>query len=259
MNTLPEHLKPSLLELLLSVADDKLILGHHNSDWTGLGPILEEDIAFSSLAQDEIAHAQAIYRLAGEMAERSEDELAFGRPPEEFRCATVIEPADDFDWAVAIVRQFFCDHFDLLRLRRLAQSSWKPLADLASRIAAEEQVHVDHADSWIRRLATGTDESRTRILAAFEKLAPLAPTLFEPVDGQDVLEKEGIYPTGDGEMFNEWQAAIIAALAPARVSIELQPFGTAKKAGRRGVHTDALTELLDEMCEVYRIEPGAAW
>lgn len=259
MKQLPEHIKPLLVEFLLSVADDKLILGHHNSDWTGLGPILEEDIAFSSLAQDEIAHAQSLYRLAGELAEKGEDDLAFGRTVDEFRCATVVEPPDDFDWSVAIVRQFLCDHFDLLRLTRLANSSWKPLADLARRIAAEERVHVEHADSWIRRLATGTDESRQRIVAAIERLAPIAPTLFEPVDGQDVLESEGVYPPDERDMFEQWRDGVAEVLGRADLSIELQPIDRTRKAGRRGEHTDALKELLDEMCEVYRIEPGAAW
>lgn len=259
MKQLPEHIKPSLVELLLAVADDKLILGHHNSDWTGLGPILEEDIAFSSLAQDEIAHAQAIYRLAGELAGKNEDDLAFGRPAEEFRCATVVEPTDEFDWAMAIARQFLCDHFDLLRLSRLANSSWKPLADLAGRIAAEEQVHVEHADSWIKRLATGTDESRRRIETAFSKLAPIAPTLFEPVDGQDVLESEGIYPPDAEDMFTAWREAVDHVLKNVDLSIPLKPFNREEIAGRRGEHTEALSELLDEMTEVYRIEPGAAW
>ncbi len=44
----------ALKDLLFRMADDLLILGHRNSEWTGLGPLLEEDIAFSSMAQDKI-------------------------------------------------------------------------------------------------------------------------------------------------------------------------------------------------------------
>lgn len=51
----------ALKELLYLLADDELILGHRNSEWTGLGPILEEDIAFSSMAQDKIGHAQNFF------------------------------------------------------------------------------------------------------------------------------------------------------------------------------------------------------
>ena len=129
METLPEQLKEPLTHLLLALADDKLMLGHRNSDWTGLGPILEEDIAFSHLAQDEIAHAQAIYEFIGNMIKPGAggaDELAFGRTPEEYRCAHIVEVPDEFDWATAMARKFYCDHFDLLRLNRLAESTTNP-------------------------------------------------------------------------------------------------------------------------------------
>src|SRR5688572_21215415 len=131
MTELTAHLKQPLVDLLLALADDKLMLGHRNSDWTGLGPILEEDIAFSHLAQDEMAHAQAIYEFVGTMVGKSADELAFGRPPEAYRCAHIVEVPDEFNWASAMARKFFCDHYDLLRLQRLSQSTLKPLADLS--------------------------------------------------------------------------------------------------------------------------------
>lgn len=257
--TIAEQHKQPLANLLLALADDKLMLGHRNSDWTGLGPILEEDIAFSSLAQDEIAHAQAIYNFVGEFLGKDENELAFGRPPEEYQCATIVEPHDEFDWAVALVRQFFCDHYDLLRLNRLANSSHKPLADLAKRMAREEQVHVDHADSWIKRLGRGTSESRERVQHALDKLTPLASSLFEPVEGEQELEAAGLYPAGDESMFDAWRGEIESVLNEANLKTDVPSPGTSQHGGRRGKHSDAFTELLDEMCEVYRIEPGAKW
>jgi ring-1,2-phenylacetyl-CoA epoxidase subunit PaaC len=60
-------------------------------------------------------------------------------------------------------------------------------------------------------------------------------------------------------MFEQWREAIMHVLDQAELTIELQPFDRSQKAGRRGSHTDALKELLDEMTEVYRIEPGATW
>lgn len=253
-----DHKQP-LANLLLALADDKLMLGHRNSDWTGLGPILEEDIAFSALAQDEIAHAQAIYQFISEMLGRDENAIAFGRQPDEYLCAAIVEPADEFDWAVAIVRQFFCDHFDLLRLQRLARSSHKPLADLAARIAAEEQVHVEHADSWISRLGQGTRESRQRLQQAIMQVAPLTGSLFEPVDGEEELEKAGLYPQGETAMFAAWKQAVGQVLDEAGLAASLPGPDGSVVGGRRGRHTQAFTELLDEMCEVYRIAPGASW
>ena len=259
MTQLAESLKAPLVELLLSVADDKLMLGHRNSDWTGLGPILEEDIAFSSLAQDEIAHAQVLYELASEFDGRSTDVLAFGRDPIEFRCAEIVELPDDFDWAFALCRQFFCDHYDALRLGRMARSSYAPLAAIAARLAAEEQIHVDHADAWIARLGAGTEDSRARVQAAIDRLAPVAPMLHEPFQGCHELESAGIYPPPATDMFEQWSAALHSVTDAAGLTLTLAPPAAGDTGGRRGRHSEHLAPLLDEMCEVFRLEPTAAW
>lgn len=259
MTTLPEHLKHPLAQLLLSIADDKLILGHRNSDWTGLGPILEEDIAFSHLAQDEIAHAQALYEIIGGLLGKKTDDLAFGRTAQEFRCAAIVEVPDEFDWAAALCRQFFCDHFDSVRLGALSNSSYKPLADLSRRLAAEEAVHVQHSDSWIKRLGRGGEESKQRMQKALDALAPLASMLAEPTDGQEALIAAGIYPIDPRTMFDNWKQSLSLVTNAAGLRLELAPPQSPKRGGRHGLHSEHLKPLLDEMCEVYRMEPGAAW
>src|SRR5579864_8029434 len=115
MDQLPEQLKQPFVQLLLSIADDKFMLGHRNADWTGLAPILEEDIAFSSLAQDEISHAGVLYQIVADLLGTTPNKLAYARKPEEYRCAELVEISDEFDWAIAVCRNFFCDHLDFLR------------------------------------------------------------------------------------------------------------------------------------------------
>lgn len=247
-----------IIQLLLSIADDKLILGHRHSDWTGLAPILEEDIAFSSIAQDEMAHAQALYRLAGTRVGRGEDQLAFGRSANEYRCAPIVEVDDEFDWARAIARQFFCDTYDDLRLRRLAASNDAEIAALASRIAAEEAVHVRHSCGWVERL--GRIESvRARMQDAIDALAPHAAALLEASAGEDGLAESGAYPALEsGSMHDTWNATLAAVAQRSGLSIPVMTAPTTP-SGRRGTHLPALAELLDEMTEVFRIEPEAAW
>ncbi len=259
MDQLSAHLKRPLVELLLSVADDKFMLGHRNADWTGLAPILEEDIAFSALAQDEIAHASALYEMVAQLQDTKPDRLAFGRRPEEYRCAAIVELSDGFDWAKALCRNFFCDHFDSVRLGRLARSSMVPLAQLAGRLAAEEQIHVEHVDSWMKRLGHSGGESRRRMQAALDELAPLASTLLEPTDGLDRLEAEGVYPTITPGMFECWSDALQRMATEAGFILKLVPPPAGMVGGRHGRHSDVFLSLLDELTEVYRIEPEAAW
>jgi ring-1,2-phenylacetyl-CoA epoxidase subunit PaaC len=259
MIQLADDLKKPLADLLLSVADDKFVLGHRNADWTGLAPILEEDIAFSSLAQDELAHAAALYQMAADLLKTKVDPLAYGRKPEDYRCAQIVELSDEFDWAVAIGRNFFCDHFDFVRLGRLAQSSYTPLAELCARLVAEEQIHVNHVDSWIRRLGQGSAEARGRIESALRRLAPLASMLFEPTEGIERLESSGIYPGSQAQMFADWSGPLRQVAAEANVKFDLPAPQAGNPGGRRGRHSDAFLPMLDELTEVYRIEPEAAW
>jgi len=258
MNLPEQHVRP-LTQLLLALADDKLVMGHRNSDWTGLGPILEEDIAFSHLAQDDIAHAQAIYQFLAPIANRTADQLAFDRAPGEFRCASIVELPDEFDFAFAIARQCFVSTFNRIRLERLSHSNVKHLAALAKRIAAEEQLHVDHTMSWMNHLARGTAESNAKLQSALHRLAPHAPMLWEQTEGQQTLCDAGVDPGCGPELFNDWRDSLQRAAREAGLNLELNVPDPNARGGRRGTHTPHLKELLDEMCEVWRLEPDAAW
>ena len=61
-------------EYLLAFADDEHLIGQQHTEWIGTAPFLEEDLAFCSIAQDELGHAAALYELLGDA-----DELAFRR------------------------------------------------------------------------------------------------------------------------------------------------------------------------------------
>ena len=211
------------------------------------------------MAQDEIAHAQALYELVGSLVGKTSDQLAYARSIDEYRCAQIVEVPDDFDWAMAIARQFFCDHFDHLRLGRFAQSSYKPLADLASRLVAEERVHVEHVDAWVVRLGRGSDESKQRLQAALDKLSPIAPMLFELVDDEAELIAAGLYPQAENNMFQAWRDVLQHVANEGGLALELAPPTEGALGGRHGEHSEHLKPLLDEMCEVFRLEPDAAW
>lgn len=259
VNEVKDQFKRPLANLLLSVADDKFVLGHRNADWTGLAPILEEDIAFSSLAQDELAHASALYQIAADLLNTKADKLAYGRAAADYRCAQLVELSDEFDWALAIARNFFCDHFDFCRLNRLANSAYTPVAQLAARLIGEEKIHLDHVDSWIRRLGKGSPEAKARVAAALGRLSDLAPMLFEPFEGLGELEAAGLYPGDTATMFREWSDQLRHVTAEADVPLKLGAPEARAVGGRRGRHSEAFPALLDELTEVYRIEPEAAW
>lgn len=254
------ELRQAFVEMVLCGADDDFLIGHADSEWTGLAPILEEDIAVSSIAQDEIAHARELYALAAEFLGRSADDIAYGRAAEEYRCAALCVTPDDFDWSMLIARQFYYDHFDALRLDRWKRCTYRPLADLSHRIAAEEQFHVHHVDDWIRRLGRSKGDARERIEKALVALWPQAVALFEAPAGEQIVAAK-LCPRPSASMFETYRKAIAEALSTAGLKA---PSGGPDPArleagGRRGRHGSQLSTVLDELAEVYRLEPGATW
>ncbi len=135
---------------LLAIADDELFLGWRESEWTGIAPMLEEDVAFSSIAQNEIGHARALYQLVvGEDGDA--DALAFDRQLDEYRCAPLVE-LRLMDWAHTIARRWLYETADEIRISALKSDSDPAVAGLAAKIDREETYHRMHAEMWHDRL-----------------------------------------------------------------------------------------------------------
>jgi ring-1,2-phenylacetyl-CoA epoxidase subunit PaaC len=161
-------------QLLLAIADDELILGWRDSEWTGIAPFLEEDVAFSSIAQNEVGHARALYELAARDLGTTADELAFDRRPEEYRCAQLVELRLP-EWERTIARHYLYEQADQERLEQLKASDDQEVAGLAAKIDREEVYHRLHAQMWFDRL-----QDEPRFAAALEELRPLAAAVAEP-------------------------------------------------------------------------------
>lgn len=175
-------------ERLLAIADDELVLGWRDSEWTGIAPVLEEDVAFSSIAQNEIGHARAIYQLLSDDA----DALAFDREPAEYRCSRLVELRFVPDWARTIARRVLYEAADEIRLAALKSSPDEAVAGLAAKIDREEAYHRMHAQMWRERLR---DEERFGM--ALEELWPYALGVLES-DQRDALADLFELPERDG-------------------------------------------------------------
>ena len=211
-------------QALLELADDELVLGWRDSEWTGIAPFLEEDVAFSSIAQAELGHARAFYELAAKELETDADALAFDREPEEYRCAPLVELRFVPDWARTIARHWLYETADAVRIEALKASDQPEVAGLAAKMEREEVYHRIHADMWAERLLASPE--RERFEAAVDELWPYALGLLPSEQRGPLCELVGREPV---------------------------------EAVERGTHTDDLRPLWEEMTMVRRSVPGAAW
>jgi ring-1,2-phenylacetyl-CoA epoxidase subunit PaaC len=247
----------ALALLLLSMADDEFVIGFSDSEWTGIGPILEEDVAISSLAQDELGHAQALYRLLAETVAdgRDADAWAYDRPPEGYLHARLLDHPRG-DWAATIARRYLYDTADDARLATLVDSSHRPLAELVAKIRREERYHLMHVRTWIERLADAGGESRRRLLAALDAMGPDAGTVLAPLAGETALVRHGIIGEPFGAIEARWRADLGETFR--RLGLPQLP-PTAAPDRARMDHSDAFRDLHAEFTMVRRSEVGATW
>jgi ring-1,2-phenylacetyl-CoA epoxidase subunit PaaC len=208
--------------LLLQIADDEFVLGWRNSEWTGIAPVLEEDVAFSSIAQNEIGHARALYQLLSDNA----DALAFDRDPAEYRCSPLVELRFVPDWARSIARHVLYEAADRLRIEQLKASSDTAVSGLAAKIDREEVYHRLHAEMWAERL-----HDKPRYREALDELWPYAVAMLEP----------------------ELRADLAAQFA------RDLPSDSQSGGLERGKHVDEWPALWEEMTMVRRSVAGATW
>jgi ring-1,2-phenylacetyl-CoA epoxidase subunit PaaC len=211
----------------------------------------------SSLAQDELGHAQALYRLLAEVVDdgRDADAIAYDRPVEGYYHARLLDHPRG-DWADTIARRYLYDTADGIRLDALADSSFAPLRELVAKIRREERYHRMHVSAWLERLALAGGEPRERLLASLERLAPDAATVLSPLPSELSLVMAGIMETGSEELDARWRAEIGPVFDRLDLSMVLP---AADSMTARTNHSDAFRWLWGEFTAVRREQPGATW
>jgi ring-1,2-phenylacetyl-CoA epoxidase subunit PaaC len=256
--------RQALKALLLAMADDEFVIGFWDSEWTGIAPLLEEDVAFSSLAQDEIGHAQALYQLLAELEGGDPDRIAFGRDAQEYRHARLLDHPRT-DWAFSIARRFLYDTADAARLDLLAGCAYAPLAGLVAKMRREETYHLLHCSAWVERLSNGGEEPRRRLHDALERLWPDALCVLAPLPGSQRLVEAGVIAEPFSRAEQRWLAGLAAPLERLGMPFPFRDTGQrleptiARPANPRGDHPASFQWLWGEFTSVHRSDPEASW
>lgn len=261
--TLPDGIDGAdLAAYCLMLGDDALIMSHRLQQWLARAPELEEETALANIALDLLGQARLLLSRAGtaDRSGRTEDDYAFGRAEREFRNVRLAEGTDT-DFAGLIARLLIFSTWRLALLDRLRSSADPVLAAVAAQGAREVTYHRDYAGQWLVRLGDGTDYSRSRMEAGLAVVAPLVPELFEATDTEHRLAAAGV-AAEPAALRAPFDAVIAAAMAAAGLDWPASVPGLARvagRAGRDGVHTEAMGYLLAELQSVARSMPGATW
>ncbi len=247
----------SRFEYVLRLGDDALVEAQRLAEWCAAAPEMEEDVALTNIALDQLGAARLLLSYAGELegAGRDEDALAYLRDDREYRNCLLVELPDRGDFGITIAKLLFLAAYQRLLYDTLAGTD-RPGTDerlvaIAGTARKESAYHLDHAAQWTIRLGDGTDESHRRMQAAVDELWPYTHELFaaDHAGARVAVDPATLRPA--------WLSTVEPILAEATLSRPED--GWAPAGGREGRHTEHLSFLLGEMQVLHRAHPGAVW
>lgn len=250
--------KEALYNYCLKLGDTSLIMGHRLSEWTGHGPVLEQDIALTNIALDHLGQARMLLTYAGELSgeQKTEDDLAYWRDHMAYRNALLTElPNGDF--AQTILKMFLFDAYQIALHEALSESADEQLRAIAQKSIKETRYHLRFSRDWMLRLGDGTEESHRRMLEAIDNVWMYFGDLFAESPGEDTLVKAEVVPD-----MKALRADIEERIASTfkEATLPAPNFEAVMQEGSQtGRHTEQLSYILTEMQSVTRAHPGATW
>ncbi len=243
----------------LMLGDDALIYSHRLQQWMTRAPELEEETALGNIALDLLGQARMLLARAGRAdgTDRDEDAYAFFRDEHEFRNVRMVERHDD-DFAELVGRLLVFSTWRLALFDGLRSSTDPVLAAIAAKGVKELTYHRDYAAQWVVRLGDGTELSRERMQHGLDVVWPLVDELFTAHPVEQALPGVAVDVT---MLQPEVDAVLDTVLATA--SLDRPPVSPLAslggRAGRDGVHTEAMGYVLAELQSVARAHPDATW
>jgi ring-1,2-phenylacetyl-CoA epoxidase subunit PaaC len=255
----------------LHLADNTLIIAQRNSEWTGHGPVLEQDIAITNMALDYLGQARNFYQYAATLyngftaeekgavddyiprlwksfgRELQEDDLAFLRDEHQYLNLLITELPKG-NWAFSILRQFFFSAFQFYQYQKLQQSNDAQLAAIAEKSIKETAYHLRWSGEWVIRLGDGTEESTSLIKNALSDVWMFTGEMFEKANYEEV---------DVALLQQDWLNKVQGVFKEA--TLELPKTSWSQSGGKEGKHTEHLGYLLADVQYLQRTYPNATW
>jgi len=247
-----------LFEFLCRMGDNTLVLGHRLSEWCGVAPVLEEDIALANTALDLIGQTQVWLALAAKVEEkgRGADDLAMLRDVGDFRNVLLTERPNE-DFGHTMMRQFLFDCWHVEALEHLQTSSNSDIADIANKAVKEAQYHLMRSSETVIALGDGTQESHDRMQAALDALWSYVGEMFLDDAVDEAMAKASIAPL-PSTLRAKFDARVTEVFAQATLTQPDSDF--AHRGGKNGFrHTEHLGHMLTQMQWMQRAYPGMTW
>jgi len=188
----------SISDLVLSIADNKQMLGLRYAEWATRAPSLEADIAAAAMGLDDLGHSRVLYGCLEPLGSDP-------RGPERETDAGSLRSLPYFDepwteWPQFVAANAILDTAFTLMIEACVNGSIDVLQHRLRKMLMEERYHFLHGRSWLK---SGIDKK------PLEEAWREAIEWFGPPDGDTAnLHTDGSLSMGPAELRTELEARL---------------------------------------------------
>ncbi len=164
---MPDEYRTAVLRFVEMHANSELMGVLPEREWLMRAPTLRRKLALTAKVQDEVGHAQLLYRIAEDLGKPREamfDDLLAGKTKfhNVFHYPTT-------GWADVGMIAWLVDAAAIVAQQALRDSSYAPYARTMRKICWEESVHIMHGRDVVVTMVTGTAAQRAAIQDALDR------------------------------------------------------------------------------------------
>ena len=164
---MPDEYRTQVLRFVEMHANSELMGVLPEREWLMRAPTLRRKLALTAKVQDEVGHAQLLYRVAedlGKPREQMFDDLLAGKTKfhNVFHYPTR-------SWGDVGIIAWLVDAAAIVAQQALRDSSYAPYARTMRKICWEESVHIMHGRDVVVTLVTGTPTQRAMVQEALDR------------------------------------------------------------------------------------------
>lgn len=215
---LPDELRADLGALLLSLADNKRLLGMRYSEWLLGAPTLEAGIACSAMAQDEWGHGRILYAMLNDFGFEP-GRLEHERDASEYHSIELLDDPPP-TWQELVALNFLLDSAISVQCQAMRDSRYEPLHYKMKKLIDEERFHLEHGSGWTLRMAE-TEAGRQALSAVFGPAVAACLRWFGSPDGAVGvrLAEHGIVDGTPDDLRGRWLALVGPSMRDAGLEI----------------------------------------
>ncbi len=164
---MPDEYRTAVLRFVEMHANSELMGVLPEREWIMRAPTLRRKLALTAKVQDEVGHAQLLYRVAedlGKPREQMLEDLIAGKTKfhNVFHYPTK-------SWGDIGIIAWLVDAAAIVAQQALRDSSYAPYARTMRKICWEESVHIMHGRDVVVTMVTGTPAQRAAIQDALDR------------------------------------------------------------------------------------------